>query len=171
MDPTYLRLIIDYNYWARDRLLDAVAVLSPEQLNQNLGSSFPSIRETLVHLYAAEWVWYQRWQGTSPTSLISSDQFPDLATLRAAWVEHEAKVRAFGDGLDDYASNRVYEYRLLKGTPGSSPMWQMVAHLVNHGTYHRGQVTTMLRQLGAAPPKSIDMIEFFRTRQAELRQP
>ena len=74
---------------------------TPEQLNRDLGSSFKSIRETIVHTYAAEWAWHSRWQGTSPTALLPADQFPDLAAVRRAWTEHEAKMRAFVDGLGE----------------------------------------------------------------------
>jgi uncharacterized damage-inducible protein DinB len=62
--------------------------------------------------------------------------------------------------------DRVIEYRLMSGQPGASPLWQMLQHLINHGSYHRGQVTTMLRQLGAAPPKSMDLITFYREQAA-----
>jgi uncharacterized damage-inducible protein DinB len=58
----------------------------------------------------------------------------------------------------------VFEYKLMSGHPGKSPFGQMLAHVVNHGSYHRGQVTTLLRQLGAAPPKSTDMITYQRLR-------
>jgi uncharacterized damage-inducible protein DinB len=90
--------------------------------------------------------------------------FPDLDAIRRAWVEHEGKVRAFLAGLGEGGVNRVIEYTLLNGTAGASPFWQMAQHVVNHASYHRGQVVTMLRQLGAAPPKSLDMIAFYRTR-------
>ena len=58
-----LQTMIDYHYWARDRLLDALESLTPEQYNRDLGSSFKSIRETVTHIYAAEWAWYMRWRG------------------------------------------------------------------------------------------------------------
>jgi uncharacterized damage-inducible protein DinB len=162
MDRADLGTLLDYHYWARDRILAAVAPLSPEQFTRNLGSSFASIRDTLAHAYAAEYAWYARWHGTSPAALLPADQFPDLETLRRAWTEHEAKMRAFVDGLDEVAVNRVVEYRFLSGQPAATILWQMVQHVVNHGSYHRGQVTTMLRQLGAAPPRSMDMIEYYR---------
>ena len=164
MTPADLRLLIDYHYWARDRLFDAVATLTAEQYSRDLGSSFRSVHDTLVHLYSAEWAWYQRWQGTSPAALLSPDQFPDVESLRRAWVEHEARVRAFVNGLDETGVLRTHDYKLLSGAAGSSPLWQMAQHVVNHGSYHRGQVTTMLRQLGAAPAKSMDMIGFYRER-------
>jgi uncharacterized damage-inducible protein DinB len=164
-----LRTLLDYHYWARDRVLDAAAVLTPEQYAHDLGSSFRSVRDTLVHLYAAEWAWYSRWQGTSPTALLSPDQFPDVAALRAAWTEHEAKMRAFLDELGEQGIGRVLEYKLISGQPGASVFWHMLQHVVNHGSYHRGQVTTMLRQVGATPPKSMDLIAFYRTRSQEAR--
>ena len=159
-----LRTMLDYHYWARDRLLDALEALPPDQLTRDLGSSFKSIHETVAHTYAAEWAWYSRWHGQSPTALLPPDQFPDLASIRTAWSQHEAKMRAFLDKLGDEGVSRVFEYRLLSGQAGASPLWEMLQHVVNHASYHRGQVTTMLRQLGAAPAKSMDMIAYYRTR-------
>ena len=159
-----LRTLLDYHYWARDRLLDAIEPLTPEQLTRDLGSSFPSIRETVVHIYAAEVAWHSRWQGQSPTALMTSDGFPDVAAVRHAWTAHEGTMRAFVEQLGEEGISRVFEFKLLSGAAGSSPFWQMLQHIVNHASYHRGQVTTMLRQLGAAPAKSMDMIAFYRTK-------
>ncbi len=164
MDHADLRLLIDFNYWARDRVFQAVSHLTPEQYTRDLGNSFKSMRDTLVHVYSAEWVWYTRWNGESPTAPIPSDRYPDLASLQSAWVELESQIRSFFDGLRESDLSRVFEYRLLNGQPGKSPFWQMLQHVVNHGSYHRGQVTTMLRQLGAAPAKSTDLITFYRER-------
>ncbi len=83
-----LRTLLDYHYWARDRMLDALDPLTPEQIDRDLGSSFKSIRETVAHLYAAEWAWYERWQGQSPTALLSPDLFPDIAAIRRQWTAH-----------------------------------------------------------------------------------
>lgn len=158
-----VRTLLDYHYWARDRMLDALDALTPEQFNRDLGSSFKSIRETVAHLFSAEWAWYQRWHGESPTAPLPLDRFPDAAAIRREWAAHEAKMRAFFDGLDDAGIERVVHYTLLSGATGSTPIGQMLQHLVNHGSYHRGQVTTMLRQLGAAPAQSMDLIRFYRT--------
>jgi len=158
-----LQTMLDYHYWARDRLLDALEPLTSEQFNRDTGSSFKSIRETMVHIYAAEWAWYSRWQGNSPTALLPSDQFPDPASLRRAWSELEAKMREFLEGLGEDGIARALDYKLLSGHGGSSPFWQMLQHVVNHASYHRGQVTTMLRQIGAQPAKPMDMIAFYRT--------
>lgn len=164
MTASDLRTLVEYNYWARDRILEGVTPLTAEQYNRPMGSSFSSVRETLVHMYSAEWIWHTRWQGESPTKALSPEQWPDVSSLTASWRELEAKVRSFVGSLTDESLNRVLEYRLISGQPGKSAFGQMVQHVVNHGTYHRGQVTTMLRQLGAAPPKSTDLIAFYRER-------
>ena len=91
-----------------------------------------------------------------------TDTFADLAALRRAWTELEQKMRAFVDGLEEQDVARVIEYKLLSGDAGASPTWQMVQHVVNHASYHRGQITTMLRQLGVKPAKSMDMIAYYR---------
>ena len=164
-----LQTMIDYHYWARDRLLEALEPLTPEQYNRDLGSSFKSIRETVTHIYAAEWAWYMRWHGQSPTSLLPADRFPDLTALRTAWNEQQADMRAFVNGLDDAGVARVVDYTLLNGHAGASPTWQMLQHVVNHASYHRGQVTTMLRQIGASPAKPMDMIAYYRVKESAAR--
>jgi uncharacterized damage-inducible protein DinB len=164
MNLTDLKTMLDYHYWARDRVLEAVEGLAPDQFDKDLGSSFKSIRETLVHVYAAEWAWHSRWKGTSPTALLTSEPFPDVTSIRRAWSQLETEVRRFVEDLGDAGIAKVFQYKLLNGSAGSSPFWQMLQHVVNHASYHRGQITTMLRQLGAQPAKSMDMIAFYRTR-------
>jgi len=156
-------ILVDYHYWARDRMLDAVELLTPAQYMRDLGNSFKSVRDTVVHTYSAEWNWYSRWVGTSPTSMLDPVQFPDVAAVRSAWTSQEEKVRLLVASLG--AANeldRVFKYRLMNGEPAQSVFSHMLQHVVNHATYHRGQVTTLLRQLGAPPPKPQDLIRFFR---------
>lgn len=162
MNLQQLRDLVDFNYWARDRMLTAVDALTLEQFTRDLGNSFRSVRDTLAHLIFAEWVWLSRWQGESPTAPLPAEMFPDLASIRKMWLEQEVKLRAHLESLGEDGVTRVINYNLLNGTPGSSVFWMMLQHVVNHGSYHRGQVTTMLRQLGVAPPKSTDLIAFYR---------
>ena len=107
-------------------ILDAVTPLTPEQFTRQVESSFKSVRDTVAHIYAADLIWYTRWQGQSPTSLLSYDSFPDVASIRHAWVELEGKVRAFVDELGEAGVSRVFEYKLMSGAAGSSPFWQML---------------------------------------------
>lgn len=161
-----VQILIDYHYWAQHRLLDAVEPLPSEQFMRDMGNSFGSIRDTLAHIYAAEWIWLSRWQGESPTALLPPEIFPDVATARNMWKEHESKMRTFWDAIDHARLNDVVQYKATNGRPMASVLWQMLQHVVNHASYHRGQVTTMIRQLGAVPPKSTDLIAFYRERGA-----
>lgn len=161
-----LRLLLDYHYWGRDRVLTAAATLTPEQYVREVESSFRSIRDTLVHIYSADWIWYSRWQGTSPRSLIDPVQFPDVAGLGTAWTELEANTRLFLESLGPDRIGQVMEYTLLSGLQSSSVFWQILQHVVNHGTYHRGQLTTLFRQVAGRAPEPTDLIAFYRERQA-----
>ena len=165
MTPDYLQTLLDFNYWARDRALASAEQLSAEQLARPLGSSFASVLDTLVHIYLAEWIWHQRWLGAAPARPDTS-HLTSVAALREAWAPLEAQIRDFVRGLGADGLRRTIEYRSLAGQPSVSAYGQMIVHVVNHGTYHRGQVATMLRQLGATPAQSTDMIVFFRERQA-----
>ena len=162
MTYQHLQLLLDYHYWARDRLLDAVAPLTTEQLNTDRGNSFSSIHATLVHLYGADWIWCSRWEGASPAALPSAAEFPDLASVHGAWRDVEGRLRALVHRLGEDGIQRPIEYRGPNGALQAQLFWQMFQHLVNHGSYHRGQVTTMLRQIGMEPPKSLDLIAFYR---------
>src|SRR5260221_7369758 len=108
-----LKTLLDFHYWPRDRALDAVGRLTPEQFTQDMGSSFRSIRDTLAHLYSAEWAWYQRWQGTSPAAPLPLDQFLDVPAIRDQWSALESRMRAFLDSLGADDVSRVIDYKTL----------------------------------------------------------
>ena len=156
-----VRTLLAFHYWARDRMIDAVSSVTPEQQHQDLGSSFPSIHATVVHIYSAEWIWHQRWTGASPTAMLPADRFPDLASTTSAWQALERDMRALAETLGESGLAASREYKLLSGQPGVSTGWQMFQHVVNHATYHRGQVMTMVRQSGGTP-QSTDLIAFHR---------
>ena len=137
-----------YNRWANARTLGAAATLAPDALTRDLGNSFPSVRDTLVHIYAAEWVWLMRWKGTSPAGL-DQGEFRDVAALRARWTALEQEQAGFLAGLSDADLVRSIDYANTKGQRYANPLGLLIQHQINHSTYHRGQVTTMLRQLGA----------------------
>ena len=163
MSPEEIRPLYEYNAWANQRSLAAAQKLTVEQFTKPMGSSFSSIRDTLAHIYGAEWIWLERFQGRSPSALPNMSQFPDVQTLREAWLVHEERLLAFVAGLTQADLDRTMEYKTLKFGVYSNPLWQSMLHVVNHGTYHRGQVTTLLRQLGAQPVL-LDLMHFYRER-------
>ena len=113
--------------------------------------------------WAAEWIWCSRWEGESPEAMPSPSGFPDLLSIRNAWEQQERQVRAVLNRLGPEGILRPIDYQ-RNGVRQAQPFWQMLQHLVNHGSFHRGQVVTMLRQLGAAPPNQMDLIAFYRER-------
>lgn len=167
MSPSEISLLYDYNTWANRRVLGAAEKLSSEQFTRPLRSSFSSIRDTLAHIYGAEWIWLERFQGRSPSALPPATVFADCQSLREIWIKHDERLRSFVVGLSQADLDREMEYKTLRFGVYRNPLWQSMQHLVNHGTYHRGQVTTLLRQLGAEPILT-DLMHFYRQRQAQV---
>ena len=163
MSPEEMRLLYEYNAWANRRSLSAAAALTREQFTKPMSSSFSSVRDALAHIFGAEWLWLERFQGRSPSSLPDTSQYADAATLGERWGEFEPRLLNFVRGLTQGDLDRVMEYRTLKFGVYSNPLWQSMQHLVNHGSYHRGQVTTLLRQQGA-PAILTDLMHFYRER-------
>jgi uncharacterized damage-inducible protein DinB len=156
-----------YNHWANSRVFEAVSHLNPEEFTKDLGSSYPSVRDTLLHLVSAEWIWLQRWKGVSPRAMLHPTDFPDLDAVRTRWSEVDVERRTFLDALTDERLLAVVRYVNLKGETWQYPLWRQMCHVVNHSTYHRGQVTTLLRQLGARPV-STDLLLFDDEHQSRL---
>jgi uncharacterized damage-inducible protein DinB len=157
--------LLDYNYWARDRILEAVSVLTLEQFTRPMRSSFSSVRDTIAHICGAESIWLSRWSGEPLAELPKPDRLANVAAARQEWERLEAGLRGVLRSLGPQGVERAIEYKDLRGNPHADLFWHMLQHVVNHGSYHRGQVTTMLRQLGAQPPKPMDLIAFYRERQ------
>ncbi len=158
-----LRELFEYTAWADRRVLDAVARLDAAAFEKDLGSSFPSIRATLVHVLSANWVWLARWQGSSPTSIPAAWDLSSFPALRAKWGEIQREQAAFLAGLTDADLTRRLSYRNTRGEPFVDALGETLRHVVNHATHHRGQVVTMLRQLGAEGVNT-DLIAFYRLR-------
>lgn len=156
-----VRALFAYTRWANHRLLEAAAALPDDDLARDLGSSFPSVLATFDHIARSDWVWLRRWDGESPTGAPADWDASSLDAVRRRWKGIEAERAALLDRLDDDALDRVIHYRRVDGSEHVNRLDEMLRHVVNHSTYHRGQIVTMLRQLGATPP-STDLIAFYR---------
>ena len=144
-----LREMFDHNYWARDVQLRACKALTPEQLLQPMGGSFGSLRDTLVHLLGVECLWMERWQGASPKEMLHTDAFPTLDSITAFWQKTEERMRQMLDSLDEKDLQQDFTYTNMKGEKCTYLIWRMLIHFLMHQSTHRGQVNTLLRQLGA----------------------
>jgi uncharacterized damage-inducible protein DinB len=155
-----IRLLYDYTRWADVRMLSAVSTLTPEQFTKDLGSSLKSVRDTVAHIASAQWIWLSRWKGESPKGMWTAADYPTLAAVRDRWDPVAADLAAFVAAQTGESVAKTLHYKNLKGEPHAYPLGQLMLHAVNHSTYHRGQVTTLLRQLGAQPV-STDLVLYY----------
>ncbi len=152
--------LLEYQRWATTKTLESSATLNLEQLHTDLGSSFKSVFETLVHLYGADRAWLGRLEGTSPTRPNPSD-YATLEELIEAWNFVLERWIEIVSALEN--PKLQIEYKAYNGDPFTSTLAEIVKHVVNHGTYHRGQVAAMQRMLGGIAV-STDLIGFYRSR-------
>jgi uncharacterized damage-inducible protein DinB len=164
MTLTDTQALFEFNYWAKARLMTVVESLSYEQFAKDLGSSHRSIHGTLIHIVGAEHVWLSRWTGQPVLKLLDLKDYPTIPTVRQKWDEVEQAVSEFVSELTNERLSAVVTYKTTEGKQFSNVLWQMMQHVVNHSTYHRGQIVTMLRQLGVKPIGT-DLITFYRERQ------
>lgn len=155
--------LLEYTRWANHRVLRVAATLGVDDFRRDLGSSHGGVRGTLTHMLGAEWIWLERFKGVSPTQPIDEGEFPDVVALSERWTAVEEHRQSWFKSLKESAVSRKIRYRNLKGEPFEAPLWQLVQHVANHSTYHRGQVVTLLRQLGASVV-STDMVNWDRER-------
>lgn len=157
------RELFAYCAWANARVFAAAEALTPEQLSATAASSFPSVRGTLGHIVGAEWIWLRRWRGEAPAAAPAWVAESSLSELRGHLAAVQAERDEYLAHLTDDDLERAVEYRTLSGQSYADPLGGLLRHVVNHSTYHRGQVATQLRQLGATPP-STDLIAYLRLR-------
>jgi len=153
-----IKLLYEYDRWANNRVFEAASALSAEQFTRDLGGSFGSVRDTLVHIIGGEWGWLAYWKEPSHSfafltdlrtrrdALFNPDAFPNIAAVQLKWAEVEKEQvefvnRVTNESLDKMLPFRKTQIRLL----------HLMQHLANHSTYHRGQVALMMRQLDAEP--------------------
>jgi uncharacterized damage-inducible protein DinB len=133
--------------------------LTQAEFTRELRSSYPSVRDTFTHIVWAEWIWLQRWHGASPRLIFAPADFPDVDTLKRRWLALAADQRTFVEVLTSERLRAVVTYVNVQGQTWHYPLWRQMFHVVNHSTYHRGQLTMMLRQLNAVPVTT-DFLDF-----------
>lgn len=162
MQKSDIVLLFDYNYWATQRILTAAEKLSQAQLMEPLKQTWGSLLSKLVHTLSAEWVWRSRCQEqSSPTAHLRADDFPTLAALRERWQTEEQAMRGYLNSLSDEQLAQTIAYKTLGGAPNSDILWQILAHVVNHGTQHHAECAALLTELGHSPG-DIDLIVYLR---------
>lgn len=149
-----------YNIWANQRLLALLSGLSEEQLDKVLDSSFPSLRATAYHMWNSEGIWLQR-------LLLASPVIPPAKDFDGTWQEFVRRFSRQNEQVKDFiatASDAKLAHTIEYNHPVrgicKSSVENTLLMIFNHTTYHRGQLVTMLRQLGVTKIPSTDFIEY-----------
>ena len=152
-------MLATYNRWANRRLYAAAASLDDSLYRKDVGVYFRSLHGTLNHLLVADRVWMHRLDGTKAApQALSTILFEELAALSAARVDEDERILGFVASRDAAALDLVYEYRTLNGTPQHQLLREILAHLFNHQTHHRGHAHAALTRLGMAEPPPLDLL-------------
>ena len=147
---------LNYSRWASHKLLTYALTIPEEDLTRHIGNSHGSIVKTFQHTYYADRAWLGRFENTGG-GFEDPPPGPSLTDLDRDWwplLARFEEIARSGDALG------VLHYKNLKGQPFERPIWQVVLHVVNHGTYHRGQIASLLRQQGHLPPGT-DLIYYY----------
>ena len=155
-----LRMHLNYTTWASARLLEAAGKLSPEELSRDFGTADKNVVGTLAHIFAADRVWMARIHGEPPAKFITPED-RDLALLNREWPALLQGWKQWAGGLNDQSISQMASYQDLKGNPWTTPYLQIILHVVNHGTHHRGQASGFLRAMGHTPP-ALDLTWYYR---------
>jgi uncharacterized damage-inducible protein DinB len=158
MNKDDIQLLYEYDRWANSRVLQAASALSAKQFTRDLGGSFRSVRDTLVHIIAGEWGWLTYWKepfiGAAfladlrkrRDALFHPEAFPNVAAVQRKWAEVEKEQAEFANDVTNESLGKMLPFRTTQVS-----LAHLMQHLANHSTYHRGQVALMMRQLDAEP--------------------
>ena len=154
-----------YNKWANNRLYRMAGALPDEAYRKNAGAYFGSLHGTLNHLLTADRIWMRRLTGTGEhPDKLNATVCDDLQSLRTAREAEDERIVSFVDALEEGDFAKQWDYQTLNGTPQRQPLGEILAHLFNHQTHHRGQAHMILTVLGVTEPDPLDLLIMFRTR-------
>ena len=153
----------NYNVWANDRITNFLKdEVSEEQLTKEIISSFPSLRKTLFHIWDAEGIWLARLNGSSPSFGLSNSFAGSTKEAYTALLSNSKKIVEHVEAKDESYFEKLLQYSNTKGDKFENSVHDVVQHCMNHSTFHRGQIITMLRQLGFTKLFPTDYIAFCR---------
>jgi uncharacterized damage-inducible protein DinB len=156
-------MMAKYNAWANARLYAAARSLPEESYRKNVGVFFGSLHGTLNHLLATDRIWMRRFtgEGDHPAKL-NAIMFDDLLSLEAARKAEDSRIIRYVDRLSEEEIRKDLDYSTTKGVPQRNQLRDLLAHLFNHQTHHRGQAHAILTVLGIPEPQPLDLLAMLR---------
>lgn len=151
-----------YNVWANQRIIDCIENLTDDQINREINSSYKSIYATLLHLWDAESIWWQRIKLQEQVDVPGSHFNGSVLELGNNLMKQSKQWKEWVDIATEAALEHEFIYRNSKKEQFKQPVNEVLLHLFNHQTYHRGQLITMFRQVGVETIPGTDFIAFTR---------
>lgn len=151
-----------YNLWANTKNLGFIIEAGEEKADLIQNSSFPSIRETLYHIWGAETIWINRLLDKPFTGWPGKNFKGTLSDAGGVFLNTSKDFIVFAEGKNETDFNSIITYKNIEGKEFSNSISQMVMHCMNHSTFHRGQIVTLLRNAGFTHLSSTDYITFCR---------
>lgn len=146
-----------YNAWANKKMIDALLKIDAEDVDKQITSSFPSVKETVYHCWGAEFIWLQRLElEEKPVWIPDTFEGTFDEACREWQLVSEAVQQFVKKQYDDKAFEHVLQYYDRKKKSNKMQVSTVLLHVCNHATYHRGQLVTMMRQLGIKKLPSTD---------------
>ena len=162
MTKAYFLGLAQYNEWANDRVISWLHQITDEQWTRVIVSSFNSIEQTILHIAGAEQIWADRILKESNPVWMPSTFQGNKETLIATWKRTSERLKNSIENADEAQIESEISFTKINGEHFTMPCYQILAHVFNHSTYHRGQVVTMLRQVGFTHLSSIDQSSFYK---------
>lgn len=161
---TMLKEYADFNLWANTQMVSWLRAKPAELMGREMPSSFPTIRDTLLHIWGAEEIWLERLRQI-PTSTFLTERFEGgVGDVFEGILRKSGEFAAYVQAMNDIDFQQICAFKLLNGSEDSQPRSLMIQHCLNHSTYHRGQIVTMARNFGLTDPPSTDFIKYVRTK-------
>jgi uncharacterized damage-inducible protein DinB len=146
-----LRDLFEYTAWGDLRSIEVARSVPAEGFVADQGISLGSVHKLLAHMLGSQATWIARWRGETPTRLLDHTDFPDLATIEARWPAVHAEHLAFVTAQTPATLAAPLHYRNTRGESFAFPLGQVLLHVGDHATYHRGQLNSMAKRAGGTP--------------------
>lgn len=157
-----LQQLASYNLWANQKILDIILSLSEEKQKAELASSFKSLYNTVLHMWNAESIWWQRMKLQEQIIMPMENFKGNMQEMSVGLLNQDRQWLEWINNATDMALDHVFQYQDSKREQFKQPIYQMLLHVFNHGTYHRGQLINMLRQSGVEKLPATDFIVYAR---------
>ncbi|MDV6167923.1 DinB family protein [Flavobacterium sp. DG1-102-2] len=161
MDKCYFLDLAGYIAWTDNKIIKWLDQISEERWEQNITSSFNSIKQTALHIASAEKIWIDFWKNIPDPVFLSAEFDGTKNDLLKIWTKTSLQLKDFIEHYpeEEYRKQIIFKVR---GEEWKMEFWQTFSHFINHATYHRGQLVTMLRQVGFENFSSTDLATYYR---------